>query len=113
MPDAPRVVDNVFSHVVEFQPTILYHAPTGYAAALARSDFGQYDLSSLEIVVSSGVMWSHDVKQGLLKHHGRMALADMFGSSEAVGFGSSVTTASPARSPVRRAAHCSSRAQTS
>jgi fatty-acyl-CoA synthase len=46
------------------------------------------------MVVSSGVMWSREVKQGLLKHHAGMMLVDTFGSSEAVGFGTSVTTAS-------------------
>ena len=51
---------------------------------------GRWDLSSLKLVISSGVMWSRDVKLGLLEHHPGMLLADMFGSSEAVGFGSSV-----------------------
>jgi fatty-acyl-CoA synthase len=38
-------------------------------------------------------MWSHEVKQGLLKHMPQVALMDSFGASEAVGFGMSVTTA--------------------
>ncbi len=54
---------------------------------------GRWDLSTLKLIVSSGVMWSREVKQGLLKHHPGMLLADMFGSSEAVGFGTSVTSA--------------------
>jgi fatty-acyl-CoA synthase len=54
---------------------------------------GRWDLSSLKLIVSSGVMWSADVKQGLLRHHPGMLLADMFGSSEAVGFGASVSSA--------------------
>jgi fatty-acyl-CoA synthase len=54
---------------------------------------GRWDLSSLKLIVSSGVMWSREVKQGLLAHHKGMMLVDSFGSSEAVGFGSSVTTA--------------------
>ncbi len=53
----------------------------------------RWDLSSLRIIISSGVMWSLEVKEGLLKHHAGMLLADMFGSSEAVGFGSSVSSA--------------------
>jgi fatty-acyl-CoA synthase len=53
----------------------------------------RWDLSSLKILISSGVMWSRDVKRGLLAHHPGMSLADMFGSSEAIGFGTSVTTA--------------------
>lgn len=54
---------------------------------------GRWDLSSLRLIVSSGVMWSREVKAGLLAHHGGMLLMDAFGSSEAVGFGSSITTA--------------------
>lgn len=54
---------------------------------------GEYDLSSLRLVVSSGVMFSTEVKKGLLGHHPGLVLVDSFGSSEAVGFGSSVMTA--------------------
>ena len=54
---------------------------------------GRWRLDSLRVIVSSGVMWSREVKQGLLRHHPDMMLVDAFGSSEAVGFGSSVTTA--------------------
>ncbi len=49
-----------------------------------------YDLSSLQQIMSSGVMWSSETKQGLLKHHD-MVLADIMGSSEG-GMGSSITT---------------------
>lgn len=52
-----------------------------------------WDLSSLMAIISSGVMWSQEVKDGLLKHHAGMMLMDSFGSSEGMGFGSSVTTA--------------------
>ncbi|MCL4133132.1 UNVERIFIED_CONTAM: hypothetical protein GTU68_038036 [Idotea baltica] len=53
----------------------------------------KYDVSSVVNIVSSGVMWSQEVKQGLLKHMPQAAMTDSFGSSEAVGFGTSVTTA--------------------
>ena len=53
---------------------------------------GRWDLSSLLAIISSGVMWSEEVKQGLLKHHQGMILQDSFGSSEAVGMGQSVST---------------------
>ena len=52
---------------------------------------GKYDLSSLMLIVSSGVMWSHETKQGLLRHHPGMLLSDAFSSSEALGMGSSVS----------------------
>ena len=54
---------------------------------------GRYDLSSVIMVSSSGVMWSHDNKEGLLRHLPQAALFDSFGSSEAVGMGASVSTA--------------------
>lgn len=52
----------------------------------------RWDLSSLRLIMSSGVMWSRDVKQGLIEQLPNVMLADMFGSSEAVGFGTSVTS---------------------
>ncbi len=48
---------------------------------------GKWDLSSLFIIISSGVMWSQETKQGLLKHHPAMMLNDAFSSSEALGHG--------------------------
>jgi fatty-acyl-CoA synthase len=54
---------------------------------------GRHDASSVLSIVSSGVMWSTEVKQGLLKHLPQAALVDSFGSSEAVGFGLSIMTA--------------------
>ncbi len=54
---------------------------------------GKYDISSLQSIRSSGVMWSPEVKEGLIRHNQALTLADSFGASEGVGFGSSVTTA--------------------
>lgn len=53
----------------------------------------RWDISSLRIITSSGVMWSSSTKAGLLRHNQRLILADSFGSSEAVGMASSVTSA--------------------
>jgi fatty-acyl-CoA synthase len=41
-------------------------------------------------MISSGVMWSQEVKEALLDHLPNALLADSFGSSEAVGFGASI-----------------------
>jgi len=49
-----------------------------------------YDLTSMRQIISSGVMWSAENKQDLLKHH-NMALVDAMGSSEG-GMGTSVTS---------------------
>ena len=61
----------------------------------------KWDLSSLFMITSSGVMWSQPVKQGLLKHHPGMMLIDAFSSSEAVGLGQSVSTAGGAEETAR------------
>ncbi len=57
---------------------------------------GRWDLTSLVGIISSGVMWSEETKQGLIRHHPGMLLVDAFSSSEAIGMGSSVSTGSSA-----------------
>ena len=54
-PGPPRIATNVLEVIDQFHPTILYNAPTSYAAILAMEDFTeQYDLSSLRLCVSAG-----------------------------------------------------------
>lgn len=57
-----------------------------------REKPGAYDLSSIATIVSSGVMWSRDVKKGLLEYMPEAIMTDSFGASEAVGLGSSLMT---------------------
>lgn len=54
---------------------------------------GRYDTSSLISIVSSGVMWSREVKEAMVRHIPQVALMDSFGASEGLGYGLSVTTA--------------------
>lgn len=56
-------------------------------------DSGGVDGGSVKLIGSSGVMWSREVKLGLLKHLPQATLYDALGSSEAMGLGSSVMTA--------------------
>ena len=53
----------------------------------------RWDISSLRVVTSSGVMWSSATKEGLLRHNPRLILVDSLGSSEAVGMASNISTA--------------------
>ena len=53
----------------------------------------KWDISSLRVIISSGVMWSSETKAGLLEHNQRLIMIDSLGSSEAVGMASSTTTA--------------------
>ena len=56
----------------------------------AKEQNKPYDISSLQTLISSGVIWSAKVKEGLLKHHD-MNLFDSMGSSEG-GMGSSMSS---------------------
>ncbi len=62
---------------------------------------GKYDISSLVIISSSGVMFSEASKQALLGHHPGMMIVDAFSSSEALGMGQSVSTASGSTSTAK------------
>ena len=53
----------------------------------------RWDISSVVLITSSGVMWSQESKDGLLRHNPNMILVDAFSSSEAIGLGQSVSTA--------------------
>ncbi|MFZ4122104.1 MAG: AMP-binding protein [Caulobacterales bacterium] len=50
---------------------------------------GRYDLSSVMMMVSSGAMWSPDVKAGLGRHLPAAMMLDALGSSEVLGMGMS------------------------
>lgn len=54
---------------------------------------GRWDVSSLWLIISSGVMWSAEVKDGLLRHNPKLTLADTLGSSEAIGMARSTSRA--------------------
>jgi len=64
--------------------------------AALDADPDRWDLSSLIGIISSGAMWSEEIKQGLLSHHPGMLLIDAFSSSEALGMGSSVSSSASA-----------------
>ncbi len=53
----------------------------------------RWDISSLRVIVSSGVMWSKETKDGLLRHNDRLIMVDALGSSEAIGMATNTTTA--------------------
>lgn len=53
---------------------------------------GRYDVSRMRAVVSSGMMWSPEVKEGLLEFMPQALMIDGLGASESSGFASSTTT---------------------
>jgi 3-oxocholest-4-en-26-oate---CoA ligase len=53
---------------------------------------GAWDLSSLRTIMSSGAMFSAEVKRGLVRHGRRLAVMDALGSTETSGMAWSVTS---------------------
>ena len=51
-----------------------------------------FDLRSLKVISSSGLMWSIENKREVLQHLPWLTLIDLYGASEASGLGYSVTT---------------------
>lgn len=96
--DNPKRFDaaELFSIVEREKPTAVTIVGDSFAKPMLRElERGQrsYDLSSLMMISSSGVMWSQETKEALLKHAPQLMLIDSFSSSEAVGMGLSITTA--------------------
>lgn len=56
----------------------------------AELDNAPYDLSSLGLIISSGVMWTAEVKEALMAR-GAFLCLDSLGSSEGVGFASQIS----------------------
>jgi fatty-acyl-CoA synthase len=52
----------------------------------------KWDISSVFVITSSGVMWSQETKNRLLEYQPGAMLIDAFSSSEAIGLGQSVST---------------------
>jgi len=64
----------------------------------------RWDITSLRVIVSSGVMWSQETKDGLLRHNPRLIMVDALGSSEAIGMATNTTTSESAKSSSRETA---------
>jgi acyl-CoA synthetase (AMP-forming)/AMP-acid ligase II len=56
----------------------------------AEEDNAPYDLASLGLVISSGVMWTAEIKQALMER-GAFICLDSLGSSEGVGFAQQIS----------------------
>ena len=70
-------------------------------AEALEAEPGRWDLSAMRLIVSSGVMFSMEVKKRLLESVPQLKIADLFGSSEAIGFGTSTVSAESAERTAR------------
>jgi acyl-CoA synthetase (AMP-forming)/AMP-acid ligase II len=86
--DAESVLDLIAAEHVT-QLSIVGDAFAKPILAALDAHPGRWDISSLWLIVSSGVMWSAVVKAGLLRHQPRLLMVDTLGSSEALAMASS------------------------
>jgi acyl-CoA synthetase (AMP-forming)/AMP-acid ligase II len=90
--DVPLVLDLIQKERVT-EMSIVGDAFAKPILAALDAEPDRWDISSLWLIISSGVMWSTEVKSGLLRHNPRLTLVDTLGSSEAVGMARSTTRA--------------------
>jgi acyl-CoA synthetase (AMP-forming)/AMP-acid ligase II len=62
------------------------------ALAALEANPGRWELSSLRTIMSSGVIFSTEVKSALLRHLPQVTITDVFGSSETMSLGRSLTS---------------------
>jgi acyl-CoA synthetase (AMP-forming)/AMP-acid ligase II len=89
-------VAELFATVERLRVTVIIIVGQAFAGPMLahlEANPDRYDLSSLVLMTSSGVMWSHDNKAGLIRRIPQIMLFDSYGSSEAVGLGASVSSA--------------------
>ncbi len=96
---------------VEALQAIETHAPSwmvivgdAFARPLLRAldaEPARFNISALKIIISSGTMWSPEVKAGLLRHNPNLVLLDALGSSEGLGLGVAPMTSENAGAATR------------
>ena len=88
-------VDELLATVHERAATSIIIVGQAFAGPMLdqlRANPDRYDLSTVGLITSSGVMWSQENKAGLLEFMPQAILFDSFGSSEAVGMGASFSS---------------------
>ena len=68
---------------------------------LKALDGGIGSIKTVEIMISSGTMWSPEVKAGLLGHAPGLMIVDSLGSSEGLGLGAAAQTKDNAGAPTK------------
>lgn len=88
--------------VEKYKPDSIVIVGDAFARPLLRAlDAGKGRLDGIARILSSGTMWSPEVKAGLLAHNPAMICADGYGSSEGLGYGMSMTGADEAGTATR------------
>lgn len=96
LPNDRFVADELWDEVERQQVTRILIVGDVFARpmahALARNP-GRWNLSSVRVISSAGLMWSREVKRALVDAIPQVTLVDILGASEASGFGYAITSA--------------------
>jgi acyl-CoA synthetase (AMP-forming)/AMP-acid ligase II len=90
--DVDELLDTVAGEKVT-EMSIVGDAFAKPVLAVLDANPAKWDISSLWLVISSGVIWSEEVKKGLLRHQPKLLMVDNLGSSEAIGMARSSSKA--------------------
>ncbi len=86
----------------QHNPDVTVIVGDAFARPLLRAiEGGKGRLGQTGMMISSGTMWSPEIKAALLQHCPTMVCFDAYGSSEGLGYGASVNTAANADAPTR------------
>ncbi len=89
--DPQELLDTIESHKVNSISIV----GDAFAKPILRTldaEPNRWDISSMRVIVSSGVMFAAETKKGLLRHNDRLIMVDALGSSEAIGMAQNTTT---------------------
>jgi fatty-acyl-CoA synthase len=83
-------------------PDVTVIVGDAFARPILRAiEAGKGTLGQTGMMISSGTMWSPEIKAGLLAHCPSMICFDSYGSSEGLGYGASISTAAEPTAPTR------------
>lgn len=77
----------------QHNPDVVVIVGDAFARPILRAiEAGEGKLGQIGMMISSGTMWSPEIKAALLSHSPTMMCFDSYGSSEGLGYGASVST---------------------
>ncbi len=92
----------VFAVCAKYTPDYAVIVGDAFARPLLRAlDAGGGSIASLNTIISSGTMWSPEIKAGLLRHNPALLIIDALGSSESIGMGVATQTSATIGAPTR------------
>ncbi len=94
--------DEALALAEKHNPDVCVIVGDAFARPLLRAiEAGQGRLGQIGMMISSGTMWSPEVKAGLIAQCPTMICVDSYGSSEGLGYGAAMTTAANTHEPTR------------